>query len=549
VVLTKVKTSPATPDTGDTVTYTLTVHNDGAGDWTVGDPASVVDDLTGVLDDATWNNTATASAGSVSFATPSLTWSGALAHGDTVTITYGVTVTNQGDHRLVNTASVTGCQLPECTPPTVVTPLPYVVPSKSSAPAAGQPVQPGDVVTYTLSWFNDGRAAGVVDSTDDLTGVLDDAVVVTEPTSSDPAVTATRTGASLRVVGPIAVGATVTVTYQVKVKPSGQHGDNKLANVLGQDTPQVTCPPFPCTPVTPPATTHAVGDLDDWKTVDPASGSPVKAGRRLTYTLHFASVGTGPVTVAREDDLSGVLDDATLVGTPVSSTPALTATGPTAGRIAVAGTLPAGTKATVTYTVQVNHDGQRGDDRLGNFLVDPGQAAPKSCTVDMSRADAHSDCTLNQVVPLEFDLKLDKKVVSSSTVEPGDTVRYSLRVSNRGPDTAPAPIVLRDPLPAGLELVSARGKGWDCTVKKQSDLVVCTRDEDLDAGKKAPAVLVVAKVADGASGRIVNKGKVKAAGDMAPANNSDTAPVTVASVPDLPHTGFRVELPRIGFEW
>ena len=194
VVLTKVKTSPVAPDTGDTVTYTLTVTNDGAGDWTAGDPASVVDDLTDVLDDATWDDTATATGGTVSYASPRLTWSGALAHGATVTVTYGVTVTNQGDHRLANTASVPGCQLPECTPPPVVTPLPHVVPTKTSSPATGQPVQPGDVVTYTLSWTNDGTAPGVVDSTDDLAGVLDDADVVTEPTSSDPAVTATRTG-------------------------------------------------------------------------------------------------------------------------------------------------------------------------------------------------------------------------------------------------------------------------------------------------------------------------------------------------------------------
>ncbi|WP_028650265.1 GEVED domain-containing protein [Nocardioides halotolerans] len=547
VVLTKVRTSPAAPDTGDTVTYTLTVHNDGTGDWTGADPAAVVDDLTDVLDDATWDDTATASAGTVSFASPLLAWSGALAHGDTVTITYGVTVTNQGGHRLTNTASVTGCPLPECTPPPVVTPLPHVVPEKTSTPAG--PVQPGDVVTYTLSWTNDGHAPGVVDSTDDLTGVLDDATVVSEPTSSDPAVTATRTGASLRVAGPIAAGDTVTVTYQVKVKPSGQHGDNNLANVLTPDTPQVTCPPFPCTPVPPPATAHPVGDLDDWKTVDPASGSAVKPGRRLTYTLHFASVGTGPVTVTRVDDLSGVLDDATLVGAPTSSSPALAVSGPTAGRIAVAGTLPAGTSATVTYTVEVKHDGQRGDDRLGNFLLDPGQQPPASCSVGSPKADAHADCTLNQVVPLEFDLRLDKRVVSSSTVEPGDSVRYRLRVSNRGPDTAPAPIVVRDALPAGLELVSARGKGWRCTVKKASDVVVCRRDGDLAAGKKAPAIHVVAKVAAGASGRIVNRAKVKAAGDVSPVNNRDTAPISVSAVPNLPHTGFRVRVPGLRFGW
>ena len=467
-----------------------------------------------------------------------------------MTVTYGVTVTNHGDHQLANTASVTGCQLPECTPPTVVTPLPHVVPHKTSTPATGQPVQPGDVITYTLSWTNDGQAPGVVDSTDDLTGVLDDAVVVTEPTSSDPAVTATRTGASLRVVGPIAVGSTVTVTYAVRVKPSGQHGDNNVANVLTQDTPQVTCPPFPCTPVPPPGTTHAVGDLDDWKTVDPASGTPVKPGRRLTYTLHFASVGTGPVTVAREDDLSGVLDDATLIGTPTSSSPALTVTGPTAGRIAINGTLPAGATATVTYTVEVKHDGQRGDDVLGNFLLDPGQQPPASCSVGSPKAGTSGpDCTSNGIRPLQFDLRLEKKVVSSTTVEPGDKVRYRLKVTNNGPDNAPAPIVVRDPLPAGLELVSARGRGWDCKVKLASDLVVCRRDQDLAAHRSAPALFVVARIAEGASGQIVNKAKVKAAGDVSPANNRDTAPVTVSSVPDLPHTGFRLRVPKIRFDW
>ena len=217
------------------------MRNDGAGDWTSSDPASVVDDLTGVLDDSTWDDKASASTGSVSFTKPLLTWSGALAHGDEVTITYTVTVTNLGDHSLRNTASVTGCTRPECTPPTVVTPLPHVVPDKTSSPAAGQPVQPGDVITYTLSWTNDGAAPGVVDSTDDLTGVLDDAVVVTEATSSSPAITMTRAGASLRVVGPLDVGDTVTVTYQVKVKPFGQHGDNNIANVLTLDAPQVTC--------------------------------------------------------------------------------------------------------------------------------------------------------------------------------------------------------------------------------------------------------------------------------------------------------------------
>lgn len=542
VILTKVRTTPAAPDTGDQVTYTLTVRNDGTGDWTAADPAAVVDDLTGVLDDASWDGTHQASAGSVSFAAPRLTWTGPLAAGTAVTVSYTVTVTNAGDHRLVNTASVAGCALPECNPPAVVTPLPYVTPTKSATPAAGGAVQPGDLITYSLTWHNGGQTAGVVDSTDDLSDVLDDAVVVEEPTSTSAAVTATRTASTLRVVGTIPAGDTVTVTYQVRAKPSGQHGNNRIGNLLTQDSPQVDCSTTPCTPVPPASTTHLVGDLEDWKTVDPASGTPVKQGAQLTYTLHFSNRGTGPVAVNRVDDLSGVLDDARLVSGPTSSSGAISATAPAAGRVAVAGTLAAGASATVTYTVAVNQDGQRGDSRLSNHLLDPGQQPPASCAP--VEGDPRADCTANQVATSLFNLKLDKKVVSSSRVSPGDTVRYRLRVANRGPDAASGPIVLKDPLPAGLELVSAKGKGWTCQAKKASDKVVCTYASELSGGKQAPVVTVVAKVAGSAGGRVVNVARVSAAGDTVKSDNRGVAPIQVGAGPALPSTGLRLVLER-----
>ena len=65
---------------GDTVTYTVTAENVGAGDYTAADPASVVDDLTGVLDDANYNDDATADLGDdPTYAEPRVTWVGALA--------------------------------------------------------------------------------------------------------------------------------------------------------------------------------------------------------------------------------------------------------------------------------------------------------------------------------------------------------------------------------------------------------------------------------------------------------------------------------------
>ena len=94
--LTIVKTaSAATAAPGQTVTYTITVTDSGQTPYT---GATLTDPLAGVLDDAAYNNNAAATAGSVSYAAPNLTWTGNLVPGAAATITYSVTV-EQPRHR------------------------------------------------------------------------------------------------------------------------------------------------------------------------------------------------------------------------------------------------------------------------------------------------------------------------------------------------------------------------------------------------------------------------------------------------------------------
>ncbi|MFC7646642.1 isopeptide-forming domain-containing fimbrial protein [Streptosporangium lutulentum] len=71
------------------MTYTITVANAQEVSYT---GAHVTDDLSGVLDDATYNNDARASSGSVTLTGPTLDWKGDLPAGTKVTITYSVTV-------------------------------------------------------------------------------------------------------------------------------------------------------------------------------------------------------------------------------------------------------------------------------------------------------------------------------------------------------------------------------------------------------------------------------------------------------------------------
>ncbi|MBK9156531.1 MAG: DUF11 domain-containing protein [Micropruina sp.] len=89
------KTASATSAVpGAKVTYTVTVTNTGGAAFT---GASFSDALAGVLDDATYNADAVASAGSVSLAGSTLSWSGDLVYPSVpVTITYSVTVNSPG---------------------------------------------------------------------------------------------------------------------------------------------------------------------------------------------------------------------------------------------------------------------------------------------------------------------------------------------------------------------------------------------------------------------------------------------------------------------
>lgn len=96
------KTVPPTQATpGTTVTYSVTVTNTGNAPYTAAGPASFSDDLSDVLDDATYNNDAT---GGATLTGTRLDWSGPLAVGAQTTITYSVTVNDPGtgDRRLRN---------------------------------------------------------------------------------------------------------------------------------------------------------------------------------------------------------------------------------------------------------------------------------------------------------------------------------------------------------------------------------------------------------------------------------------------------------------
>ncbi|WP_351235708.1 hypothetical protein [Streptomyces sp. NPDC002133] len=93
--------STTTAEPGDMVTYTITAKNLGDTDLT---DVRFTDDLTDNLDDAVYDGDAAATTGKVSYAEPELSYAGDIPAGQSVTVTYSVTVgpAGTGDGSLRN---------------------------------------------------------------------------------------------------------------------------------------------------------------------------------------------------------------------------------------------------------------------------------------------------------------------------------------------------------------------------------------------------------------------------------------------------------------
>ena len=304
------KTSTATTaDPGQVVPYTITLTNTGQVAYTAGDPATFVDNLTNVLDDATYDGDATAG---VTFDGTSLSWSGPLAVGATVTFTYTVTVNTPdvGDAVLINAivTGPTGNCFGGSTDPSCAAQVPtkafHVVKTASSTTTT-----PGAKVTYTIVVTNTGAtdytAGDPASFTDDLSNVLDDATYDNDATNG-----AVYAAPTLSWSGPLAVGQSETITYSVTVRSpdSGDHAlDNSVLTPVGSGGN--------CTADTtdPDCSVHV--PVQSYEVAKTASTTTTLQGATVTYTVVVTNTGvvdytsTAPATFT--DDLSRVLDDAT----------------------------------------------------------------------------------------------------------------------------------------------------------------------------------------------------------------------------------------------
>jgi large repetitive protein len=419
---------------GAIVGYTVTIRNSGQTDYVA---TSVTTSLAEVLDKATYNADA-GPAGSVGFANNNLTWTGSIAKGAIVTITYSVTVADLTVRNKVLTTSVTspavGSTCSDLSP--CVNTLTVLIPGLTvSTSPNGVPVAtatPGDQVVFTITVANTGETdyTGTVVSTS-LSAILDDASF--DGTINASGGVATYTAPNLSWTGHLHLGDVVTITYAVTVR-NPVSGDKAMSMTAISSEAGSTCPDASGNPACTATVTVLVPALTIVSSVFPETRTP---GSVFVYTVTVHNTGeTAYDDLAITLDPAGALDDATFTGIPTMSSGGLNGDG-TSWVL----DLDVNEIATGTITMRVN-DPDTGDKSI---LITAVSNAPGSPCRAGSPAPA-----CNAVVSVFVPGLTITKSASTTSVVAGSPVLYTITVANTG-ETAYAPALFTDSLTGVLD--------------------------------------------------------------------------------------------------
>lgn len=487
------------PNLGDTITFTVTVTNDGPNTAT---GVEVTDQLPPGLTFVS----ATPSQGSYNNVTGVWTVE-TLNVGTSATLVIQAIVSTV--EAITNTAEVTASdQLdPDSTPnnhdpaeddqATVI--IAGQVADLSLQKTVDNPTPGvGSTVTFTVTLSNAGpnTATNVVVQDQLPTGLSSVSYTASQGTYNN------ITG--IWAVGNVPAGSTATLTIVALVTAPGAITNS--AEVIAVDQPDPDSVPNNNDPTEDDQDDVVIEAQPADLTITKSHSGSFAVGYTGTYTLTVTNIGagstTGPIIVT--DTLPTGLTFVSGTGPGWTCSAALqvvTCTNP--------GPLGPGASSTITITVSVS----------GAAFPNVTNSATVSTPGDGDPNNNSDDDPTDIVAP---DLQITKSHAGDFTT--GSNGVYTITVTNVGSGPTHGPIVVTDTLPTGLTFVSGTGPGWTCSAALQ--IVTCTNPGPLAPGASTTITLTVS-VSREALGGVINTVTVFTPDDTNPDNNSDDDPTNV----------------------
>ena len=372
--------------------------------------------------------------------------------------------------------------------------------------AGPDPVVAGEQLTYTITVTNNATstATGIV-----VTDVLHESVTFERDLSSDGC--SRSSGVVTCDVDNLAAGDSATIEIVVTVDPDTANGTSTVTiiNTATVSSDQIDTDESNNTSEPSETTVIAEADLSVTKLADP---DPVVAGKKLTYTITVVNNGPSDATGVSVVDILPAGTELVLgsIGSCSEDGVSLTCD---------IGTLEADDTNIITFKVIVDEDTEHGTVIQNSALVlSPDQTDPDPA---------------NNLVEVETDVQGlgDVSVTKEADIDEvvaGESLTYTIVVTNNHATSTATGIVVTDTLPDGVALDSASAS---CT---EADGTVTCDVADLEPGASSAPITIVVNVDSSATSTITNIAVVTSdQSDIKPKNNSVSVETDVDTMSDL----------------
>ncbi|MDQ0966461.1 putative repeat protein (TIGR01451 family)/gliding motility-associated-like protein [Flavobacterium sp. W4I14] len=424
--------SPKPVVAGGTLTYTITLTNNGSSALLSTDIVNVVDNLPVGFTATTF----TAAAGTYNQTNGN--WTGlTLSNGQSTTLTIAGTVAANASGTLNNSATVnaptgttdTNVGNNTATDATTINRSIDFAIAKTSTP---NPVIAGEALTYTITLTNNGTSQLLNTDIVKVIDALPAGFTATSYNTSSGTYTSTNgnwTGltlsngqsATLTIAGTVAAAATGSLSNTVTLTPPAGITDPNTTNNTATNNTTVNAKPV--------------------LAITKTGSSGLTAGSAVTYTLRIVNNGSSnainaDITDAVPTSIQGVTWTSTTEGTAAVTTGA----SGSGNAVNLKVNIPAGSANAINVTIQ--------------GTVNPGAAGSITNIATVTPAEPQgtgSTSSVNSNITSTSGVTISKTAVSSETA--GNALSYQIQVANNGPSNATG-VQLADVVPASLTNVT-----------------------------------------------------------------------------------------------